>query len=66
MRVALEDRPDLKRGIPDTIVELRTNPVSGLRATEEDPDAYLEFFVRGSEPPFPDPESLIDPIQGLF
>jgi penicillin-binding protein 1A len=66
MRVALKDRPDLEREIPEKIVELRTNPISGLRATEEESDAYLEFFVRGSEPPFPDPESLIDPIQGLF
>ena len=66
MRVALENRPDLEREIPEKIVELRTNPISGLRATEEESDAYLEFFVRGSEPPFPDPESLIDPIQGLF
>ena len=66
MRVALEDRPDLEREIPEKIVEVHTNPISGLRATEEESDAYLEFFVRGSEPPFPDPESLIDPIQGLF
>ncbi|MGA0844732.1 MAG: penicillin-binding transpeptidase domain-containing protein, partial [Arenicellales bacterium] len=66
MSTALGSSTKTPRPIPDNIISVRVNRDSGLRAREDDPKSYLEYFVRGSEPPFPDPGSTIDPIQGLF
>ncbi len=66
METALEASPETSRPIPKGIVSVRVREDTGLRTQAEDPKGYTEFFVRGSEPPFPDPGSSVDPIQGLF
>ena len=66
MKSALEGRPDAERVVPAGITSVPVDRDTGLRAQADDPNAYSEFFVRGSEPPFPDPGSSVDAIKGLF
>ncbi len=44
MRVALADKPDLARRIPDGMVTVRIDPASGLLARPAQKDAIFEYF----------------------
>ena len=54
MRVALNGVPDQTLEIPDGITQARIDPVTGLLARIENPDAIMEVFDMGSLPPMED------------
>ena len=54
MRVALNDVPDQTLEIPEGITQARIDPVTGLLARIENPDAIMEVFDMGSLPPMED------------
>ena len=58
MRVALNDVPDQTPEIPEGITQARIDPVTGLLARIENPDAIMEVFDMGSLP------SMEDAIEG--
>jgi len=58
MRVALNDVPDQTLEIPEGITQARIDPVTGLLARIENPDAIMEVFDMGSLP------SMEDAIEG--
>lgn len=55
MRVALEGVPDVVPKIPEGVTQARIDPVTGLLARANNPDAIMEVFITGSLPPMEDP-----------
>jgi penicillin-binding protein 1A len=50
MRVALKDRPERVFPQPPGVVSLRIDPLTGLRALPDQPDAAFEFFLEENQP----------------
>ena len=57
MKTALQDRPDIPFDVPEGIVTVKIDPINGLLARQDDPNAIMEIFRAGTEPTTVSPTS---------